>query len=91
MLLDTIGKGVEVHEMDADLIAEAVDYLEGHYSSLLMSWSIRIELRLLVLNFLKNCFVTLKGPIRGFRGDKVAFGQGELLSIINWYSKQIIS
>jgi 3-dehydroquinate synthase len=37
MLLDKIGKGVEVHEMDADLIAEAVDYLEGHYSSLLMS------------------------------------------------------
>jgi 3-dehydroquinate synthase len=37
MLLDRIGKGVEVHEMDADLIAEAVDYLEGHYSSLLMS------------------------------------------------------
>ncbi|NBB20318.1 3-dehydroquinate synthase [Runella sp. CRIBMP] len=37
MLLDQIGKGVEVHEMDADLIAEAVDYLEGHYSSLLMS------------------------------------------------------
>jgi hypothetical protein len=36
-LLDKIGKGVEVHEMDADLIAEAVDYLEGHYSSLLMS------------------------------------------------------
>ena len=37
MLLDQIGKGVEVHEMNADLIAEAVDYLEGHYSSLLMS------------------------------------------------------
>lgn len=37
MLLDQIGKGVEVHEMDADLIAEAVDYLEGHFSSLLMS------------------------------------------------------
>lgn len=37
MLLDKIGKGVEVHEMDADLIAESVDYLEGHYSSLLMS------------------------------------------------------
>jgi 3-dehydroquinate synthase len=35
MLLDKIGKGVEVHEMDADIIAEAVDYLEGHYSSLL--------------------------------------------------------
>ncbi|WP_428655617.1 3-dehydroquinate synthase [Runella sp.] len=37
MLLEKIGKGVEVHEMDSDLIAEAVDYLEGHYSSLLMS------------------------------------------------------
>lgn len=36
MLLDKIGEGVEVHEMDADLIAEAVDYLEGHYSSFLI-------------------------------------------------------
>lgn len=37
MLLDRIGKGVEVHEMDADLIADAVDYLEGHFSSLLIN------------------------------------------------------
>lgn len=37
MLLDRIGKGVEVHEMNADLIAESVDYLEGHYSSLLIN------------------------------------------------------
>ena len=37
MLLDRIGKGVEVHEMDADLIAESVDYLEGHFSSLLIN------------------------------------------------------
>ena len=36
MLLDRIGKGVEVHEMDADLIAESVDYLEGHYASLMV-------------------------------------------------------
>jgi 3-dehydroquinate synthase len=28
MLLDRIGKGVEVHEMDRDLVAQAVDYLE---------------------------------------------------------------
>ncbi len=35
MLLEKIGKGVEVHEMDANLIAEAVDYLEGHFLSLL--------------------------------------------------------
>lgn len=34
MLLDRIGKGVEVHEMDADLIAESVDYLEGNYAGL---------------------------------------------------------
>ncbi|MFN8345641.1 MAG: 3-dehydroquinate synthase [Spirosomataceae bacterium] len=37
MLLEKIGKGVEVHEMNPDLIAESVDYLEGHYSSLLLS------------------------------------------------------
>lgn len=36
MLLDSIGKGVEVHEMDANLIAESVDYLEGHYANLLV-------------------------------------------------------
>lgn len=36
MLLDRIGKGVEVHEMDADLIAESVDYLEGHYANLMV-------------------------------------------------------
>jgi 3-dehydroquinate synthase len=29
MLLETIGKGVEVHELDADIIAKSVDYLEG--------------------------------------------------------------
>ena len=29
MLLETIGKGVEVHEMDNALIAKSVDYLEG--------------------------------------------------------------
>ena len=28
MLLEKIGKGVEVHELDADIIASAVDYLE---------------------------------------------------------------
>jgi 3-dehydroquinate synthase len=28
MLLEKIGKGVEVHELDADVIAKAVDYLE---------------------------------------------------------------
>ena len=36
MLLDRIGKGVEVHEMDADLIAESVDYLEGNYANLMV-------------------------------------------------------
>lgn len=34
MLLDKIGKGVEVHEMDANLIAEAVDFLEEKESDL---------------------------------------------------------
>ncbi|MCE7061357.1 3-dehydroquinate synthase [Dyadobacter sp. CY343] len=29
MLLEKIGKGVEVHELDADIIAQSVDYLEG--------------------------------------------------------------
>jgi 3-dehydroquinate synthase len=29
MLLEKIGKGVEVHELDADIIAKSVDYLEG--------------------------------------------------------------
>ena len=29
MLLERIGKGVEVHELDADIIADSVDYLEG--------------------------------------------------------------
>jgi 3-dehydroquinate synthase len=33
MLLEEIGRGVEVHEMDDTLIAEAVDYLEGHCSN----------------------------------------------------------
>ncbi|MEZ4901295.1 MAG: 3-dehydroquinate synthase [Spirosomataceae bacterium] len=37
MLLDKIGKGAEVHEMDNGLIADAVDFLEGHFSNLLMS------------------------------------------------------
>jgi 3-dehydroquinate synthase len=37
MLLDRIGKGVEVHEMNSELIAESVDYLEGHYASLLVN------------------------------------------------------
>jgi len=37
MLLDKIGKGVEIHEMDNSLITEAVDYLEGHFYDLLMS------------------------------------------------------
>ena len=32
MLLEEIGRGVEVHEMDNSLIAESVDYLEGIYS-----------------------------------------------------------
>ncbi|WP_159471858.1 3-dehydroquinate synthase [Dyadobacter sp. 3J3] len=32
MLLEKIGKGVEVHEMDADLIAESVDILEKYIS-----------------------------------------------------------
>ncbi|WP_247232147.1 3-dehydroquinate synthase [Telluribacter sp. SYSU D00476] len=34
MLLQELGKGVEVHEMDAELIAESVDYLETYNSSL---------------------------------------------------------
>ncbi|GAB3171541.1 3-dehydroquinate synthase [Telluribacter humicola] len=34
MLLQEIGRGVEVHEMDAELIAESVDYLETFNSSL---------------------------------------------------------
>ncbi|KAA0991503.1 3-dehydroquinate synthase [Dyadobacter aurulentus] len=29
MLLEKIGKGVEVHELDADIIAQSVDYLES--------------------------------------------------------------
>lgn len=29
MLLEKIGKGIEVHELDADIIAQSVDYLEG--------------------------------------------------------------
>lgn len=29
MLLERIGKGVEVHELDADIIAQSVDYLES--------------------------------------------------------------
>ncbi|TLU99074.1 3-dehydroquinate synthase [Dyadobacter luticola] len=29
MLLDKIGKGVEVHELDADIISQSVDYLES--------------------------------------------------------------
>ncbi|MCE6990391.1 3-dehydroquinate synthase [Dyadobacter sp. CY323] len=29
MLLEKIGKGVEVHELDADIISSSVDYLEG--------------------------------------------------------------
>jgi 3-dehydroquinate synthase len=29
MLLEKIGKGIEVHELDADIIAKSVDYLEG--------------------------------------------------------------
>ena len=29
MLLEQIGKGVEVHELDADIIAQSVDYLES--------------------------------------------------------------
>jgi 3-dehydroquinate synthase len=29
MLLEKIGKGVEVHELDADIIAQSVDYLEN--------------------------------------------------------------
>ena len=32
MLLEKIGKGVEVHEMDADIIAESVDVLEKYIS-----------------------------------------------------------
>lgn len=32
MLLEKIGKGVEVHEMDADIIAESVDILEKYIS-----------------------------------------------------------
>ena len=32
MLLEKIGKGVEVHEMDADIIAECVDVLEKYIS-----------------------------------------------------------
>lgn len=32
MLLEKIGKGVEVHEMDADIIAESVDVLEKYTS-----------------------------------------------------------
>ncbi|MDQ6479704.1 3-dehydroquinate synthase [Dyadobacter sp. LHD-138] len=32
MLLEKIGKGVEVHEMDADIIAESVDILERYIS-----------------------------------------------------------
>jgi 3-dehydroquinate synthase len=35
MLLEKIGKGVEVHELDADLIAEAVDYLESMHLKLI--------------------------------------------------------
>jgi 3-dehydroquinate synthase len=33
MLLEAIGRGVEVHEMDDTLIAESVDYLESHCSN----------------------------------------------------------
>lgn len=34
MLLEKIGKGIEVHALDADVIAEAVDYLEARHSHL---------------------------------------------------------
>lgn len=33
MLLDSIGKGMEVHEMDDDIIATSVDYLENKFSN----------------------------------------------------------
>ncbi len=33
MLLEGIGKGIEVHEMDDDLIAQSVDFLESYYSN----------------------------------------------------------
>jgi 3-dehydroquinate synthase len=33
MLLDSIGKGIEVHEMDDEIIASSVDYLEKNFSN----------------------------------------------------------
>ena len=33
MLLEKIGKGVEVHELDAAIIADSVDYLETIYAN----------------------------------------------------------
>ena len=35
MLLEKIGKGVEVHELDADIIADSVDYLESLHINLI--------------------------------------------------------
>jgi 3-dehydroquinate synthase len=38
MLLEKIGKGVEVHELDADIIAKSVDYLETATSVKVSQW-----------------------------------------------------